>query len=113
MSQNDSNPLSERVEELEQLVERLRSKITLLENQLEEEQHSKYSASTSTKPARQNRVPLSRNGHPTVNKYTPTPLPSPSPEQAPQVLQGGERTARCMPSTAMSGSTGLALFCSF
>ena len=63
MSQNDPNPLSERVEELEQLVGKLRNKITLLEGQLEEEKRSKAPAPTPPKSSFHSRITSGRNGH--------------------------------------------------
>ena len=83
MSQNDPNPLSERVEELEQLVDKLRNKITLLEGQLEEEKRSKVPAPKPSKSSFHSRRTSSKNGHsPAKQNYIPTPLPSPQPPSA-------------------------------
>lgn len=94
MSQNDPNPLSERVEELEQLVDRLRSKITLLEGQLEKEQRSKTSTPSSPRSPFSSRASTGTNGHSSGN-YIPTPLPSPSAESV-ETPSGRRRDNRPM-----------------
>lgn len=83
MSQNDSNPLSERVEELEQLVDTLRNKITQLEGQLEEEKRSKTPTPAPQKSSFHSKIASGRNGHSSAKQnYIPTPLPSPQPPTA-------------------------------
>ena len=102
MSHNESNPLAERVQELEQLVDKLKTKITLLEGQLEQEKQSNASnpATTTTtatassdlrKKGRQ-----STNGRSEKHSFKPSATPSPKPPPPPQPTRQHGRENRPM-----------------